>query len=504
MNILWIIADQLQADCLGFMGNPIIQTPHLDELAAQSFVFERAYVQTPVCMGSRASMMTGRYPATCGAKGMGILPPQEITIAETLKRQQYRTGMFGKLHLTPQQYTRQQLGTDIPISDWRVFKDAARLPDIVDDPCKHNYGFDELIDCDDSNRGVYQQWLKEQTGYDEKYRDGVELTAAGNRPEPMFPGAGCNDVFVSPVPSNLHHSSFISSEAEQFIRRRKDAGSWFAWCSFIHPHHPFEAPQDQIDRYPLADIPLPDKAKGEPCPDDFPSSVNNVIGGFSALPQKAQRTLIQHYYASISLIDDNVGKLISALKETGQWDNTIIIFASDHGEFAGERGLMKKPSFHYEELIRVPLSIRVPGQEVNAQKLDGLVEMVDIYPTLMGLLEMEIHPGVQGRDWSDALLHGGKIGREEIHCESFGPFTENHSGGYGKVQTLRTEKWKLSIYPDDDQEHGLFFDMEKDPLETTNLYHDPQYQKQREEMLWRLLRRKFQETDPLPIRLSQW
>lgn len=501
MNVLWIMTDQLQADCLGFMGNAVVQTPHLDELAAQSFVFERAYVQTPVCMGSRGSIMTGRYPAACGAKGMGILPPQEITIAETLKRQNYRTGMFGKLHLTPQQYTKQHLGSDVPINDWRVFKDAAKLPDVVDDPCKENYGFDELIDCDDSNRGVYYKWLKEQTGYDEKYRAGVELIAAGKRPESNF---DLKDIFVSPLPSSLHHSSFIGGQADAFIRHNKDTPNWFAWCSFIHPHHPFEAPQDQIDRYPLADIPLPSKAKGKPCPDDFPANAACAIDEFLELPEAAQRTLIQHYYASISLIDDNVGKLISTLKETGQWENTIIIFASDHGEFAGERGLMRKPSLHYEELIRVPLFIRVPGQESKARRINGMVEMVDVYPTLMGLLDMEIHAGVQGKDWSRALLSGEDLGCEEIHCESYGPLVEDNLIGYAKVQTLHTEKWKLSIYPEGDPEHGLFFDMENDPLETTNLYRDPRYQQQREEMLWRLVRRKFQETDPLPIRLSQW
>lgn len=118
MNVLWIMTDQHRADCLGCMGHPLIRTPNLDRLAGAGVVFDNAFCQSPVCMASRASLFTGRYPQAIRVRGMGILPPLETTFPETLKRAGYLTAAFGKVHLTPEQYTRSRLGSDVPILDW--------------------------------------------------------------------------------------------------------------------------------------------------------------------------------------------------------------------------------------------------------------------------------------------------------------------------------------------------------------------------------------------------
>jgi arylsulfatase A-like enzyme len=515
MNILVIMADQLRADCLGYIGHPVVRTPNLDRLAGEAFVFEKAYIQVPACLGSRSSILTGRYPATNRAHSMRILPPEEITLAEDLKRGGYRTGVFGKLHLTPQQYTLQTLGSRVPISDWRAFKEGAKLREIGDDPAKDHYGFEDRVECEDVLKGNWEQWLKERMDRPESYPDGeagmrrfrpgVELVASGQRPPPLFPGGeaeGSGGLFVSPVPSQLHHSTFIASEAEEFVRGRAGAGPWFGLCSFVHPHHPFEAPADQIEKYPLEMIELP-KPMGEPSAADLPPTSAGAIGQFNRLAPEAQRAVLRHYYASISLIDDCVGRLIDTLEQTDQLNDTIIVFASDHGEFAGAHGLLLKPPIHYEELIRVPLFIRAPGHG-RGRRIQGMVELVDLYPTLMGLLGREIHSGVQGIDHSRALLRNEPIGREEIHCESYEPFYRGPGNYYGSAQTLRTEKWKLSVYPGATADQGFLFDLENDPGESTNLYHDPNHAATRHEMLWRLLRKKFHQQDPLPIRLSQF
>ncbi len=512
MNVLFIMVDQLRADCLGYMGHPVVRTPNLDRLASEAFVFERAYAQVPVCMGSRASILTGRYPAANRARGMGILPPEEVTLAEDLQRGGYRTGLFGKLHLTPQQYTRQTLGSRYPISDWRAFAGAAQLTAIAPDPAKDHYGFEERVECDDLLRGAWEDWLRERMDRPDSYREGeagmrryragVVRAASGERPEPLYPGE-TGGLFISPVPSELHHSTFIASKAEAFVRRRAGGGPWFGFCSFIHPHHPFEAPQDQIDKYPLEAIALPQE-KGEPSAADVMERVGGAIGQFKRLTPEAQRAILRHYYAAISLIDDCVGRLIAALEETGQLEETIIVFAGDHGEFAGAHGLLLKPAIHYEELIRVPWFIRVPGRASQARRIGGLVEMVDLYPTMMGLLGRATHPGVQGIDWSGALLGGEAIGREEIHCESYEPFHITPTIHYGAVQTLRTGKWKLSVYPEATAGQGLLFDLEADPDESVNLYRDPAYESVRCELLWRLMRKKYRQRDRLPIRLSQF
>ena len=156
MNVLWIMADQLRADCLGYIGHPMVKTPNLDALAGQSFVFENAFTQSSVCMASRGSMLMGRYPATIKVYGMGILPPSETTIAETLKRNGYATGAFGKMHLTLEEYIRYTLKQDIPILDWRSFIDKAHFPPIPEDPYKENYGFDKHVGVDDLNQMMSQ------------------------------------------------------------------------------------------------------------------------------------------------------------------------------------------------------------------------------------------------------------------------------------------------------------------------------------------------------------
>jgi arylsulfatase A-like enzyme len=139
------MCDQLRADALGFMGNRMVRTPNLDRLASQGVVFDNLFVQSPVCTASRACMWTSRYLRNLGmANGCPLLDPHEVTLPELLQRSGYRTGLFGKLHRTPQEHTANLLKADRPITDARVFLEAAGLPPIPDDPFKRNYGFQHL------------------------------------------------------------------------------------------------------------------------------------------------------------------------------------------------------------------------------------------------------------------------------------------------------------------------------------------------------------------------
>ena len=149
MNVLWIMTDQHRADCLGFMGHPLVQTPNLDRLAESSVVFDNTFCQSPVCMASRASVFTGRYPCAARVRGMGILPPSETAFPEVLQRAGFRTAAFGKVHLTPEQYTLQELKSHSPILDLRRFAEDGLLGPVPDDPCKQDYGFQVYTGCED-------------------------------------------------------------------------------------------------------------------------------------------------------------------------------------------------------------------------------------------------------------------------------------------------------------------------------------------------------------------
>jgi arylsulfatase A-like enzyme len=493
-NILWIMTDQHRADCLGCMGHPLVQTPHLDRLASEGIVFENAFCQSPVCMASRGSLFTGRYPATIRIRGMGILPPGETTTPEWCQRHGYRTGAFGKVHLTPELYTKQVLGSDRPILDLRPFARDAGLGPLPDDPCKVRYGFQEHMGAEDCLQGAFREWLT-RTNPEE----------AGRKPD-RIPG-GPGDLFVSPYSSTNHLTTYIARHAESFIRGH--TAPWFAFCSFVAPHHPFEAPADQIARYAEATIPLP-AAKGGVDGRFIPEPARKAVDEVNAWPDSIKRRVALHYYAAISLIDDGVGRLVKALQDTGQMDNTILVFNADHGEFLGNHGLIRKPSLHYDEILRVPLILRLPGQAAAGRRVRGLVELTDLHPTLLRLAGLPVNPGVQGRDWSGALLENQPIGRDSILSDMYDDCVRQEtcgipSGGpFMAVQTLRTDRWKLSVYPTAGPEYGQLFDLEADPDEAHNQYGNPDLRDVREHLLWQLLQRVAGNTDPLPRVLSQW
>jgi arylsulfatase A-like enzyme len=493
-NVLWIMTDQHRADCLGCMGHPAVQTPNLDRLAAEGMAFDQAFCQSPVCMASRAALLTGRSPQALGVRGMDLLRPWETTTAEVLRRAGYHTGAFGKLHLTPELYTRDVLGSDVPVLDWRRFADAAALPALELPPEKEQYGFCEHLGCDDACQGRFHEWLR---------RRGEEPRP---RPERLC-AEGPADLYVSPYSAELDPSAFIAERTADFIRRRAGGGPWMAFCSFIAPHHPFAAPAEQLARYDPDALPLP-AAKGGVDLDGLPERLQAAIGETDRLPEAVLRRIVQHYLAAISQVDDGVGRLLQTLEETGQGDETIVLFVADHGEFLGNHGLLRKPSFQYDETLRVPLLLRLPEGPRN-RRVAGLVECIDLHPTLLGLLGVECNPGVQGRDWSDCLRREAleAIGHEAVHAEMHEMSPQTHGtprGAFAAVQTLRTRTRKLCLYPTLGAEVGQLFDLANDPDESVNRYHDPAWRAEREALTHALVQRLHRNADPLPLRLTQW
>ena len=493
-NVLWIMTDQHRADCLGCMGHPSVQTPNLDRIAREGVLFENAFCQSPAFMASRASLLTGRYPAAVRVRGMGILPPDETTTPELFQRNGYRTAAFGKVHLTPELYTLRVLKSEKPILDWRAFAGEACLRPVPPDPCKEKYGFQVHVGCEDALQGAFREWLRQVR---------PQLLDAPRTPVP----GGPRDLFVSPYPSDFHQTTFIARQAEDFIRTQN--GPWMAFCSFIAPHHPFEAPADQIARYDPETVPMP-SAKGGVDGRFIPEPARQALSEMEGWSQEAVRRMVLHYLASISLIDDGVGRLLRALEESRQLENTLVLFVADHGEFLGNHGLVRKPSLHYDETLRVPLLMRLPAARSAGRRVPGLVELVDVHPTLLRLAGLDVNPGVQGRDWSEALLTDGEIGREDVFADMYDDPIRPETckipcgGPYMAIQTLRTKDRKLSIYPSASREHGQLFDLAHDADESRNLYGDPAWRDEREEMLWRLTRRLTRNVDPLPLILAQY
>ena len=495
-HVVWIMCDQLRADALGFTGNSIVRTPNLDRLAERGVVLDNLFAQSSVCMPSRACMLTGRYPRTLRMNsGNPLLDPRETTVPELLQRAGYRTGMFGKLHLTPQQYTRSDLKTDRPVTDAGPFLEAAGLPPMPQDPVKRNYGFQDVAAFEDALWGEYAEWLEAR----DPSLPGVRRGESGlweSARSVEFPGTGLQDVGLSPVPADLHPSSFIAESAVDFFERNHAEAPCFMHVSFVDPHHPWDPPAEVARNYPAADMPLP-RPSG-PGNVTWPPLLEERGADFTNVPDDAARTAVAYYYAMIETIDRGVGKVVDAVERAGELDNTLFVFVADHGELLGSYGLWRKGSYHYDCMIRLPCFISYPRGLPGGRRIGGLVQSLDLPTTLLGLLGMPLHPGMQGEDLSGPLANGDPVGRPHVYCELYTAFW----GPFVDCWTVRTDTAKLNYYPSDGVGH--LFDLEQDPDELNNVFDATDHRALRDDMTALLLRATCDQKDPLPIPLSQY
>ena len=508
-NVILIMADQLRADALSCMGNDIVSTRNLDRLAADGVVFDRAFTNCPVCMASRGAIHTGRYPRTIRMPSMGILPPEETTVAETLRRAGYRTGVFGKLHFTPMGYTLRALGTEYELDDVTPFLEPAGVLSAatraaVCDPFKKDYGFDVSFTTADSTWGHYLDWLAEVSPEHVMHhvaenwgraRGGVSYGSSPPARRMFHPLVA--DFFDSHMPAELHPSYFIVEKTIEFIRDDRSR-PFFAHCSFVDPHHPFNAPTPYNSMYRPDDMPTPPELDRDRCyPPGLPEGVRKAIEKRATYPDELFRWALANYYGMVSHIDWCVGRLLGEIDALGLREDTIIIFTSDHGEYVGDHRLMYKGSLLFDGLMRVPLIISRPGRLSKGSRVDALVQEIDIYPTVMSLLGLPIHAGVQGRDLSAMLRGESAEGYEAVACE----LDDLPDGQYAAACAIRTAEWKLIYYPV--ARTGMLFDLAEDPGETTNLFFDGGARKTRDQMMMRMLDYYHTSKDPFPVRLSQ-
>ena len=506
-HVIWIMGDQWRAEAVGFAGNRLVRTPNLDRLAAAGTVFDQMYVQCPVCLGSRACQFTGRYLQNLRmANGCPVLDPWEPTLPTLLQRAGYRTGLFGKLHLTPQQYTLDTLKTDRPVTDAAPFLGpagfAAPMPT---DPTQQRYGFQEATAIEDALWGEYLAWLVARAP-DLAARLPLADWRAGRvdarrvcqqafwRSE--FPGTPLADVGASDLPWELHPSLFIGDSAADFFRRRHAEGPVFAFVSFVDPHHPFDPPRDVARDYPADAMPLPrhrDRALA------WPPSLRGRTGDFRAVSDHHARTTVGYYYAMIDVMDRAIGRVLAAVEAAGELENTVFVLSADHGELLGDHGLWRKGSYHYDCMLRSPAFIAAPGLLPAGRRVAGLTQTIDLAPTILDLVGLPPAAGMQGDNLAPALRAGGAgIGREWVFCDMYtamwGPFVSCWS--------VRTATAKLNYYPQDRVGHVL--NLADDPDELRDLWGDPAGRALRDELLATLLQARHAQTDPLPRMITQY
>ena len=456
-SVLLIMTDQQRSDALGAAGNAVIRTPHLDALARQGVLFTDCWVQHPVCMPSRASIFSGRYPSAHRVRTNGVaLPRQEKTLAQIFLENGYRTGGAGKFHFLPH-LNRQ-------------------LPTMETHPGPF-YGFQEFHIGEDDRTGEYGPWLK--------------------RNHPEYSGKRDHE-----LPVELHHTYWTASHTIDFIRKcasRREA--FFAFCSFVDPHQGYDPPPPYRAMYREADMPAAITREGEL--EDKPPFFKTFSRQWQSLNDRVPYHRTQ-YYGEVTFIDDAIGRILAVLEELRIRESTLLVFTSDHGDMLGDHGLFFKGPFHYRGCTNVPLLFHWPGHLKAGKRVAGIVQEIDLLPTITTLLGMTTPPGVQGKSQKPVLTTDSTDTGYESALIEFGtsgatvPNLVRPDAETPDLYTIRGAKWRMSYYPGKD--YGELYDLENDPHEFVNRWKDPSLQATKRQLKDELLDRVLAAHDPLPVR----
>jgi len=424
-NILWICTDQQRYDTVRALGNPHVRTPNLDRLVETGVAFTHAHCQSPICTPSRASFLTGMYPDTVHAciNGNDHWDEAAPLVTKTLADAGYDCGLSGKLHLSAAQGRIEKR----PAGDgYRVF----------------HWSHHPKPDWPEGH--AYDKWLKAQ---------GQDYSALHEK--------------HGYIPAPWHQTTWCTNMAIDFIKERRN-GPWLFSLNCFDPHPPFDPPQEYVDRFDVESLPGPLFR-----PSDLEAQARLAAINFqskSTPPEKFNGKLHQaKYWAQIELIDENVGRMLKALEETGQRDKTMIIFTSDHGDSCGDHGLRAKGCRFYEGLVRVPLVISWPARFKQGLRSDALVELTDIVPTLLEANGLPVPERMHGKSLLPILQ-----GRADPHHHRDfvrSVYFRVLQGPESYASMIRTRRHKLVNY----HGHGLgeLFDLENDPGEFVNLWDDP-------------------------------
>jgi len=424
-NILLIHTDEHRWDCLGFYGNPQIHTPHLDRLAADAVRFDNSFCPYPVCTPSRYSLLAGLYAHQHGGwTNHSTLAPGIPTFPRLLRQAGYRTKAVGKMHFTPTYL-------DVGFEEMELAEQDG----------------DGRLD-DDYHRALMAHGLIDAL-------DLIDQRAEFRRRAPAryWETFGAQP---SDLPEEWHSTTWIADRAMETLEGWTDSGN-LLMVGFIKPHHPFDPPEPWARMYDPEKIdPLPGWLDAEP---DCDRAYHAGYFPNHELTEPAIRRITAHYYATISQIDHHVGRMIDLLKRKGLYDDTMILFTSDHGDYMGFHHMILKGGHMYEPLMRVPLLIKFPGNQGAGTARDALVSNIDLSPTILRQAHIEPPECMKGLDLADPTADRPMI------------FAEDRRG---QVYMARSRTHKLILSHDPDQ--CLFFDLERDPLELTNRFHDPTYQ----------------------------
>lgn len=474
-NVVIITTDQQRYDTLGCNGNAWIRTPVLDELASCGVRFTRAYCSNPVCTPSRVSIMTGQLPSRHGSYNIGTAAASTETFLSTVLTQNgYRTHQIGKAHFYPWDLlsaeNRKTEGTK-PFCNFAGFETAELSVGHTD------WGIN----------GHYEAWLA-----------GKGIKKGCHMPQLQVKRLFEKDAYQTGdwgMPTEYHSGAWIVDRVRSFLQNRDGKRPFYLNIGFQDPHHPLAVPEDW-PKIPEEQIPAPCKGHDTRvlCQQALlDGTVEEMCGGrfgiagnqdtvWKESPEQVIRTARSYYYSMVELFDRQMGELISALKEAGVFENTLLIVTSDHGDMLFDHGIGEKGPLSFEEVLHIPLLMVWP-KRIRPGVVKEPVSLVDLYPTVLDYagigMNMTVCDGISLRP----LIEGKKWTRTGVRAE----FKEDPDAV--SYRCFVTEEWKLTEYTG--EAYGELYHLKTDPGETKNLWFDTDFLP----VKYELLRLMLEEAD---------
>lgn len=420
------MADQFRPNYYGAAGADFVRTPNIDSIAAAGTMFTNCHSNCPICAPARIGLATGMQPANVGALGnRAYLPLSRPTYYQQLRDYGYHTGLVGKLDLAK----------------------PARYNGIHGNrPCNYSFGFTHPVEIEGKMHaaiegvplGPYGTYLSERGRYT-AFRDDYAARQSG----PHGFALNCHD---SVLDTNDWSDSYVGRRSVEWLNTVPEDFPWHLFVSFVGPHDPFDPPTEYADRYRTAEMPpaIPSTSL-----ETKPRAVRQRHATDDVAKILETR---RQYCAEIELIDEWIGRILATLREIGAADNTYVVFVSDHGEMLGDFGLYRK-NLAYDASWRVPLLISGPGVRPGASS-DTLLELIDLYPTLLDLVDIPQIGPVDARSFVDAARAQTTGGRENVVCQGRG------------YRAIRDHEWKMIDTFGDEPE---LYNIQEDPDETANL-----------------------------------
>lgn len=440
-NILFLFSDQHNAKAVPWGEHPTrVHAPNLQKLADRGTLFSRAFCQSPRCTPSRVSFLSGQYCLNHGFHGLDgdARDFSAPTLFSRFKEAGYRTGVFGKDHT--------------PAFFWKEDVDR-RLVSAPNDP----------------DGKFYIQYLKEKGLFEDRDDNEMKEWAEKGRRGASLDGRPSHLAFEDQI------ECWATDQAIDFSAEDKNT-PFFIWLSFPRPHQAYTPAREFWDMYPEDSLKFPpnadDTLEGK-APMQKQLREEQQAGHFALFEptdwESMRRRALRGYFGNLSMVDACIGRILNALEKTGQLENTIVVYSSDHGDFAGEHGLLEKqPGICYNAITRIPLVWSWPERIEAGREISELVESVDVMPTLLGLA------GLAGCDSCDGVdLSWWLTGNEDLRPKRDFAVTENNLS-----RTIQDKRYKLTVWPSGFFGPGSepfleFYDLEKDPWEEWNRAADP-------------------------------